>query len=263
MTLPFYKYQGAGNDFICCDDRAGDLRSRMDRATVARLCDRHFGIGADGLMLLRSTDGPLDFEMVYFNADGRQSTLCGNGGRCIARFAARLGIGKGKQYHFRAIDGNHHAELLDDHVALSMHDVETVTAQGTDLIVDTGSPHYLQFHDTLAAVDVVTQGRAIRYREPFLADGINVNFVAPDGDGLSLVTYERGVEDETLACGTGVTAAVIGHLHRTAVPDGPFEVAVRAKGGNLSVRGKREGDAYRGLWLIGPAEEVFSGHIHL
>ncbi|MCP9237780.1 diaminopimelate epimerase [Lewinella sp. JB7] len=264
MVLTFEKYQGAGNDFILLDDRGTDLVDRLDRPAIARLCDRHFGIGADGLMLLRDAPAPYDFEMVYYNADGGVSTMCGNGGRCIIRFAADLGIQR-DVYHFLAVDGPHEGRITPEGtVALGMNDVTEIVHHGDDLVLDTGSPHYLRFVDDLNALDVVAAGRAVRHSPAFAAAGINVNFVRATSGALELATYERGVEDETLACGTGVTAAVIGHLHRDpGTGDGRFRVDVRARGGNLSVSGERRGSRYFSIQLTGPAEHVFNGSISL
>lgn len=264
MTLNFRKYEGAGNDFILLDDRSGALQPLLNRQVIAQLCDRHFGIGADGLMLLATAASPYDFEMVYYNSDGGRSTMCGNGGRCIVRFAADLGIER-VVYRFLAVDGPHEASFTPaGEVALGMKDVTEIRTHGPDLILDTGSPHYLRYTDQLDAVDVVADGRAIRCSSPFAEEGINVNFVEQTVEGLRLATYERGVEDETLACGTGVTAAAIGSLHRHTEPtDGPFRIPVRARGGQLYVSGERRGAQYTRLKLIGPARCVFSGTLIL
>ncbi|NJB85589.1 diaminopimelate epimerase [Lewinella marina] len=264
MDLTFYKYHGAGNDFILLDDRAGKLADRLSPTHVARLCDRHFGVGADGLMLLRPAPPEFDFEMVYFNADGSGSTLCGNGGRCIVRFAADLGIER-DIYRFLASDGPHEATLTPaGDIALGMADVETIREVGADYEIDTGSPHYLRFVENLDTVDVVAEGRALRQSPPYRDKGINVNFVRQRPDGLDIATYERGVEDETLACGTGVTAAAIGSLmRRPNIPDGPFLVPVQARGGSLSVSGEKQNGRFTNLQLIGPATFVFTGTISL
>jgi diaminopimelate epimerase len=264
MRINFHKYQGAGNDFILCDDRDDTILPQLDRDTIARLCDRHFGIGADGLMLLRTAAAPHDFEMVYYNSDGGGNTLCGNGGRCIVRFAADLGMERGV-YRFLASDGPHEATLTPSgEVALSMNEVSDIQQHGDDLVLDTGSPHYLRFLPSLEGIDVVDEGRSIRQSAAFAERGINVNFVAPHGDELQLATYERGVEDETLACGTGVTAAAIGALHRGGkITEGPFSIPVQVRGGRLTVTGERFGSRYSALRLIGPAEHVFSGTITL
>ena len=264
MKLPFHKFQGAGNDFILLDDRQGNVLPLLDQDKIARLCDRHFGIGADGLMLLRLAATPYDFEMLYYNSDGRPSSMCGNGGRCIVRFAAELGIER-TIYRFLAVDGPHEATLTPDgQVALGMNDVNHYTRHGEDYVLDTGSPHYLRFVAELEHLEVVNEGRAIRQSAPFAAAGINVNFVRETPAGLELATYERGVENETLACGTGVTAAAIGLLLRSPESqDGPFHIPVRARGGQLYVTGERHGDRFTHLQLVGPAERVFTGHIAL
>ena len=264
MRLPFVKYQGAGNDFILCDDRGGEVQRSLGTERIARLCDRHFGVGADGLMLLRGDGDDVDFEMVYYNSDGRPSTMCGNGGRCIVRYAYDLGIHRNR-YRFRAVDGVHEATLeADRRVALTMGDVTQVTEVDGDYVIDTGSPHYLSFVDKLSVVDVKQRGREIRRSAPFADGGINVNFIEVRKGELSIGTYERGVEDETLACGTGVTAAVIAFIHRVQpTPLGDFRVRVLARGGELTVTGRYDGSAFRQLCLIGGADFVFSGTIDL
>ncbi len=262
MKIEFEKYQGAGNDFIICDDRAEHLASALSPSVIAKLCDRRFGIGADGLMLLTPGGEDHDFRMVYYNADGRQSTMCGNGGRCIVRFARGLGINR-TVYRFMAIDGEHEATIQPDgDVSLGMNPVSRIGAVGHDLELDTGSPHYLRFVPSLSEIDVVGSGRSIRRSPPYDRQGINVNFVEVTADGLEIATYERGVEDETLACGTGVTAAAVGHLYRSETSgDGPFLVQVQAKGGKLSVAGDRRGNTFTNLRLVGPATFVFHGTI--
>lgn len=261
LPLPFHKYHGAGNDFILLDDRAGNLHQRFDQATIAHWCHRRFGIGADGLMLLQSHPD-YDFEMVYYNSDGAPSSMCGNGGRCIVRFAHDLGIVK-DEYSFLAVDGPHRAKLLDNGwVSLEMLDVTDVATPENDVFVlDTGSPHYITFRNDISAIDVYREGRAIRYAPPYAEQGININFVSEGEDGLKIATYERGVEDETLACGTGVTAAAIAAIKRTGAEDGYFNVPVKAKGGDLAVRGRLLSGRFTELWLEGPAVRVFEGEL--
>lgn len=264
MSIDFHKYQGAGNDFILIDDRQHHLQERLSRAIIARFCDRHFGIGADGLMLLR-THPELDFEMVYYNSDGAPSTMCGNGGRCIVRFAESLGI-KREEYHFLAVDGVHRARLLPGGVSLEMQDVDLVREVDTGtFVLDTGSPHYVTFVENCRAVDVARDGRTIRQSSPYRSGGINVNFVEQSTPGhISIATYERGVENETLACGTGVTAAAIAASVRTGLRAGAdFSWAVSAKGGELKVKGHYDGTRFSQLWLEGPATYVFAGKIAL
>jgi diaminopimelate epimerase len=259
MQLDFRKYHGAGNDFILVDDRAGADFPTNDVEWIARLCDRHFGIGADGLILLRNHPA-YDFEMIYFNSDGRPSTMCGNGGRCIVAFARDLGIIRTAECRFLAADGPHGARLLPNgRVALQMTDVAEIETGEDFFFLDTGSPHYVRFVTDLAGVAVVPAARAIRYGDRFRTAGTNVNFVEPLATGLRIATYERGVEDETLACGTGVTAAALAHAARHK-QYGPQAITVQAKGGMLEVRFDYRADAgFQNVWLHGPAEFVFSG----
>jgi diaminopimelate epimerase len=266
VELRFAKYHGAGNDFILVDDRQEDILPQLDRERVAGLCHRHFGIGADGLMLLRPGDGEADFEMVYYNSDGRKSTLCGNGSRCIIRFAADLGIER-DGYTFRAADGIHAGRIAGDTICLGMHDIptESIGRDGDDYLIDTGSPHYITFRDNLKELDVVRAGREIRNGPAYREAGINVNFVRVMGPNqIELLTYERGVENETLACGTGVTAAALAYLTQfQSNKRGDFHVDVRARGGELFVRGGRQEGGFTGIELWGPAERVFEGRLTL
>lgn len=266
--MKFWKYQGAGNDFIMVDQRQKQWLIRADTDTIARLCDRRFGIGADGLILLQNSPG-YDFEMVYFNADGRESSMCGNGGRCIAAFAQHLGIISGYG-RFLAIDGEHEAKIIRSigakgkWVELKMIEVRNVVQDGNTFVLNTGSPHYVRFESRIDDKNMVHEGRAIRYSERFAANGINVNLVSLHGDGLHIRTYERGVEDETLACGTGVTAAAIASSLYRHQNEEDAEVAVKAAGGDLSVRFKRQSDGiFSDIWLCGPAQEVFEGEIDI
>lgn len=260
MRIPFYKYQGTGNDFVIIDQRANSYLQPADQERIAQLCHRRYGIGADGLMLLQELP-EYDFEMIYFNADGRPSSMCGNGGRCISDLAHRLGIFE-QRCRFLAVDGPHEAVIVKPGwVDLKMADVSSVE-QGPDyFFLDTGSPHYVKFTEAVQEVDVVRQGRAIRYGDRFAAAGTNVNFVQMDADGISVATYERGVEDETLSCGTGVTAAAIAYHLRH--PDRPLRVPVRAKGGKLEVRFQPNGQGFTEVWLGGPVELVFEGVVEI
>jgi len=257
-NIPFHKYQGAGNDFVMVDNRSGVFPDAADVALIARLCDRRFGIGADGLILLENAPG-FDFRMVYFNADGRESSMCGNGGRCIVAFANYLGI-IGGQCRFIAIDGPHEARLTaPDWVELKMSDVAAVTQTANgDYVLNTGSPHYVQFVEHLDGLAVAEQGRNIRYSETFRAEGINVNFVESTGAGIAVATYERGVEDETLSCGTGVTAAAIAWYLKNSKAENT-DVPIETKGGALRVRFKPVGSRFEEVWLCGPAVQVFEG----
>jgi diaminopimelate epimerase len=259
MRIRFYKYQGTGNDFVIMDNRSGHLE--LTREQVAFLCHRRFGIGADGLMLLNSHP-QYDFEMKYYNADGGESTMCGNGGRCLVHFAAEMGIVQ-PTYRFIAIDGEHEASIKDDgNVALKMNDVHSVKTEEDHHVLNTGSPHYIQLSGDVMALDVFAQGRAIRYSDEFKAEGINVNFVQKTGDPATIIvrTYERGVEDETYSCGTGVTAAA---LVSSQDQTGHHLVHVKTKGGMLAVEYDKLADSYQNIWLIGPATKVFEGEIDL
>ena len=258
MNIPFYKYQGTGNDFVLIDQRHEIWLSRSDENIIRRLCDRKFGIGADGLILLQEREA-YDFEMVYFNADGRESSMCGNGGRCIAAFARHLGVVNQTAF-FLAIDGDHEAEIrADNRVALRMTAVEKME-QGTDhFILDTGSPHYVIPVEDIHDINVVENGRAIRYSERFKEVGINVNFMEIRSSEIAVATYERGVEDETLSCGTGVTASAISAYVQNRWT-GKQVVDVETKGGRLQVQLEcSAAGTFDPVWLIGPAEMVFEG----
>lgn len=260
MELTFYKYQGTGNDFIIFDNRAESLSSLTEK-TVRRLCDRRFGIGADGVMLLNNKEN-FDFEMIYFNADGKPSTMCGNGGRCMVRFAKDLGIRK-DIYHFLAVDGPHEASIdLDDIIRLKMQDVKDADTHGNYAILDTGSPHYIKYSTNVRDIDVVQKGREIRYSSEFEKEGINVNFVESTGEySIYVRTYERGVEDETLSCGTGVTAAALMSAHHER---GFNQIEVKTNGGHLSVEYNKTGDeSFADIYLCGPATFVFKGVINI
>lgn len=260
MNLQFYKYQGTGNDFVILDNRENEYSS-LSPTQVKFLCDRRFGIGADGLMLL-NVHADYDFEMVYFNADGNPGSMCGNGGRCLVKFASDCGLKK-TTYRFIASDGPHEAEIdLQGIVRLKMKDVEKANDFTDHFILDTGSPHYVQFVQNLQKMNVTEEGRKIRYNEEFAAKGINVNFVeALNNDSIFVRTYERGVENETLSCGTGVTAAALVSAHHE---NGFNEIAVETRGGKLSVEFNLSEDRrYSNIWLCGPAEFVFKGTIEM
>lgn len=262
--MRFYKYHGAGNDFILVDQRSEHPLAKDHTGLIARLCERRFGIGADGLILLQQKPG-FDFEMVYFNADGRESSLCGNGGRCIAAFAQKLGIIREK-CRFWAIDGEHEAVVAPDGqwVDLHMGDVRDMDFDQNACVLNTGSPHYVVFRSMVDKIDVREEGAAIRFNERYRTTGINVNFVQDLGDALLVRTYERGVEDETLACGTGVTAAALAHHREARKPAGLHETTVRARGGVLKVRYTAHADGhFTNVWLCGPARFVFEGVVSL
>jgi len=256
MNIPFYKYHGTGNDFVLIDQRKTQFLNRENTAIIHQICQRHFGVGADGLILLENHP-TLDFEMIYFNSDGNESSMCGNGGRCIVAFAHFLGVFK-ESCQFMAIDGIHDALVKEDWVELKMSDVEQVKQYDSYSFLNTGSPHYVCFLEDLAKVDVVQDGRKIRYSNDFQPGGTNVNFVQKNQNGIEVATYERGVEDETLSCGTGVTAAAIAyHLQHPELT----EIPIDTKGGQLKVRLQREGKTFSNIWLCGPAQQVFKGEI--
>ncbi|HMO60510.1 MAG TPA: diaminopimelate epimerase [Ferruginibacter sp.] len=260
MKITFFKYQGTGNDFIILDNYNQEA-PRLSTKQIKFLCDRHFGIGADGLMYLSKKQG-YDFAMEYYNADGYVSSMCGNGGRCLVKFAYHRGIHRAS-YRFIAIDGEHEAEIeTDGTVSLKMKDVDTVDLHASHAILNTGSPHFVKFADNVQEIDVLATARDIRYSEPFKKEGINVNFVETiDEDSIYMRTYERGVEDETLSCGTGVTAAALLSAHND---NGFNTVNVKTRGGRLSVEFDKVGEKqFKNIWLCGPAEFVFQGEIEL
>ncbi|WP_313373669.1 diaminopimelate epimerase [Chishuiella sp.] len=258
MNLKFYKYQGAGNDFVMIDDRDGQFP--ISTELINKLCDRNFGIGADGLILLQNDENS-DFRMVYFNSDGNESTMCGNGGRCIIRFANDLDVASDKMT-FNAIDGLHHGIVDTDIIRLQMIDVNEVENHDRHFFMNTGSPHHVEFVNDIDHVNVYEKGKEIRYGSPYFEKGTNVNFVEilPD-ETLKIRTYERGVENETLACGTGITAAAISAYVKKVVHK--KEIQVKALGGNLSVNFEENNDNFINVWLNGPAEKVFEGIIEI
>jgi diaminopimelate epimerase len=260
MNIHFFKYQGTGNDFIILDNRNWSYTA-LGMEVIKHLCDRRFGVGADGLMLLNPKTG-YDFEMKYYNADGRESSMCGNGGRCMVKFAYEMGLQKTK-YHFMAADGEHEAEIVEDGtVNLRMGDVHGIRSYHGDFLLNTGSPHYVKLVDDVMDYDVFRKGMDIRYSTEFASEGINVNFVENrEPDEILVRTYERGVEDETFSCGTGVTASALVCYHNE---NGYNDVTVITKGGNLVVKYDRIDDnEVKNIWLCGPAQKVFEGDFYV
>ena len=260
MQLEFYKYQGAGNDFVMIDNRSGFF-PKENTQLVAHLCDRRFGIGGDGLILLEN-DSDTDFKMVYYNSDGNQSSMCGNGGRCLVAFAKDLEVIEDKTT-FIATDGLHHASFEDNGlVSLQMIDVPTIAIKNDHSFLNTGSPHHVQMVEDLEHYNIKEEGAAIRYGELYGAAGSNINFVKKiDDTTFRLRTYERGVEDETLACGTGATAVAIamnatGQTNATAIN-------VNVEGGKLVVSFDKGENGFTNVFLKGPAEFVFKGTIDI
>ncbi len=258
MKLTFYKYQGTGNDFVIIDNRDGSIS--LTKPQVKLLCDRRFGVGADGLMLLNTRDG-YDFEMIYFNADGREASMCGNGGRCLVKFAHDMGIRK-TSYLFLAVDGDHEANIDDKGwVNLKMQNVNEVDHNRGNAVLNTGSPHYIKPVTNVKGLNVYKEGREIRNSREYAKEGINVNFVEQKEDSIAVRTYERGVEDETFSCGTGVTAAALVFAHNAR---GFNRVSVETMGGKLAVEFDKIGDDhFENIWLCGPAEFVFKGEIDI
>lgn len=253
MNLSFYKYQGTGNDFVMIDDRS-EIFPETDLNLIQQLCDRKFGIGADGLILIRNKKF-FDFEMRYFNADGSQS-MCGNGARCAVAFSKFLGI-IGEKTSFLAIDGPHTAEISNGLISLSMGDVSNLAHVGQDFFVDTGSPHHVRFVENVEDYPVVSTGADIRYSKTYEPKGTNVNFVMPIAeDQIYVRTYERGVENETLSCGTGVTACALVYGYQNSLN----EVKIKTLGGNLKVQFEvGVSGSFKNIILIGPADQVFKG----
>lgn len=254
MEFNFIKYQGTGNDFVLIDNRA-EFFPKKDVALIAKICHRRFGVGADGLILLESHMN-LDFKMVYFNSDGNESSMCGNGGRCIVHFANSLEIVEGK-CSFEAVDGMHHASSDKDFVSLQMNDVKNIQVGEDHVFLDTGSPHHVEIVSELETFDVVSEGRKVR-NDIYKKEGSNVNFVKKIEDAVfSVRTYERGVEDETLSCGTGVTAVAIA-MFETGQTESK-KIVLKTLGGDLQVRFTKEDNVYNNIYLEGPAVQVFKG----
>jgi diaminopimelate epimerase len=260
MQLEFYKYQGTGNDFVMIDNRSGFF-PKENVQLLALLCDRRFGIGADGLILLEN-DEATDFRMVYYNSDGNLSSMCGNGGRCLVAFAKELNVIK-NQCTFIATDGLHHASVANDGiVSLQMIDVTNIKKENDYTFMDTGSPHHVQMVDDLEHYNVKENGATLRYGSLYGKVGSNINFVKKiNEDTFSLRTYERGVEDETLACGTGATAVAIA-MNATGQTNAS-SIKLNVKGGKLSVSFDKMGDVFTNVFLIGPAKFVFKGVIEV
>jgi diaminopimelate epimerase len=259
MTLIFYKYQGTGNDFIMINNFDGAW-NELSISTIQQLCDRKFGIGADGLIKINQHP-EFDFEMDYYNADGSKS-FCGNGARCSVAFAQKLGI-ISQETSFLAIDGKHEASLNDAVISLRMNDVSSIQVENSDFILNTGSPHYIRYVSHVKNENMHEIGKNIRYSERFLKEGINVNLVEEvSPKQISVRTYERGVESETLSCGTGVTAAVLATAHKNSYT-GEQKLNVETLGGNLSVSFQFDSNSFTEIYLEGPALFVFKGEVNV
>lgn len=260
MTIHFSKYQGTGNDFVMIDNRNNHFPSENTKL-IEQLCDRRFGIGADGLILLEN-DNSSDFKMVYFNSDGNQSSMCGNGGRCLVAFAKKLEI-ISNETNFIATDGPHFATIdQNGTVSLQMKDVNEVKISDQYIFLNTGSPHHVEIVDDLKNFDVKNTGAEIRYSSLYGKSGSNVNFVHQENpETFSLRTYERGVEDETLSCGTGATAVAIA-MNATGRTVSE-QIKLNVEGGKLEVSFKKENNQYKDVFLKGPATFVFEGKIEV
>lgn len=255
-TIEFFKYQGTGNDFVMIDNR--NLEFPKDKEIIEKLCDRRFGIGGDGLILLEN-DSTSDFHMVYYNSDGKESTMCGNGGRSIVAFANFLDIFEIKTT-FLAIDGLHEAEINNGIVKLKMSDVHSIKEIEGNFELNTGSPHFVKFVEKLKIYKVYENGNEIRNSASYCQEGINVNFVEEISENEIFVrTYERGVEDETFSCGTGATASALVFLKDKDLAS----VKVKVLGGNLKIYAEQEAESFKNIWLEGPAKQVFKGKIAL
>lgn len=259
--IPFFKYHGTGNDFILVDNRTLGWNPSGDE--ISAMCHRHFGIGADGLMLLEDTPG-FGFSMKYFNSDGKESTMCGNGGRCITAFAHRLGI-IGEETVFSAMDGPHAALITEIappvyNIRLKMKDIRKGKNFPDGIWIDSGSPHFVTFPTDPEVTDIIHEGRRLRHDARFGPGGCNVNIVKLLPDGLLVRTYERGVEDETLSCGTGVTASALADAQQKGLHRGRYRISTR--GGLLEVEFRRDGDLFTDVWLSGEATEVYEGRLN-
>ncbi len=258
MIIVFNKYQGTGNDFIIIDNRNGGFDPE-NSALIKKLCDRRFGIGADGLVLIGSSE-QYDFEMKYFNSDGFESTMCGNGGRCSSAYAMRAGIA-GERLSFKTVDGVHKAVADAGLIRLQMNNVNDTRIVSGNNFINTGSPHCIVFQKDIDKLDINAEGKKLRWSNDFAPEGTNVNFVEVMENGIYVRTFERGVEEETLSCGTGVTASAI-----ASVLAGQFDtipVNVKTRGGNLSVSFNIAGNSICDIWLSGPATYVFEGMIEV
>jgi diaminopimelate epimerase len=259
MRQEFFKYQGAGNDFIMIDNRDKKFDS-LNEVLIESLCHRRFGVGSDGLILLENADD-YDFRMVYFNSDGREASMCGNGGRCIVAFARKLGL-IDLRASFIASDGIHEA-IIDENKLVDLHmiDVTEINPLIDGYFLNTGVPHLVHFVEDLHIIDVDIEGRQLRYDARFQPAGTNVDFVKKDGNHLTVYTYERGVEAETLACGTGIVASALSAAYKAGIESGEYQIT--AKGGELRVKFEKQNGYFINIWLKGPAELVYCGVVEI
>ena len=254
MKMTFYKYQGTGNDFVVIDNRNGFF-PKDNHSMIAEICNRKYGIGADGFLLLEN-NSKVDFTMVYYNADGKLGSMCGNGGRCIVHFANFLNI-INENIVFEAIDGLHEASINNAIISLKMNDVASINVNTNSVFLNTGSPHHVEMVEDLKNYNVAENGFLIR-NKTYGKEGSNINFVEKIGTNLFAVrTYERGVEAETLSCGTGVTAVAIALSETNRIDTNNVEL--HTEGGNLLVHFNKLNSTYYDVYLEGPAKQVFKG----
>ncbi|WP_185869253.1 diaminopimelate epimerase [Blattabacterium cuenoti] len=263
MKLNFFKYQGTGNDFILIDSRK--KRIKIEKEHLKKLCDRHFGIGSDGIIFIQN-DYKSDFYMQYYNSDGKESTMCGNGGRCAVFFAMEL-LQK-KKIYFGAIDGYHFGMIKNNHnnfVSISLLDIQKnkIEINSENVFLNTGSPHHILFVKNISKINVFQEGRKIRFQNPYLKQGVNVNFVEVlNKTTLKVRTYERGVENETLSCGTGVVASVIA-AYKTNKIHYAAKILVNTMGGKLWVSFEEKKNEYKNIYLTGSVKFIFKGYIEI
>ena len=265
MKIQFYKYQGTGNDFVMIDNRTGNFNCN-NTEFISSICDRRHGIGCDGLILIEDNND-LDFTMKYFNSDGSELGMCGNGARCVTQFAKKLGIINNSAI-FQASDGAHHAEIIDNnYVRVKMNDIDMSNYDLIDknfdaIYLNNGSPHLVINSNNIDNIEVINEGRKIRYGDKYKDEGVNINFVefTSNSSLCKVRTYERGVEDETLSCGTGAVAVAV-VLNYSKITN-KEEITISMKGGNLKVSFNRVGDNFSNIWLYGAVAEIYKGEIN-
>ncbi len=260
--IPFYKYQATGNDFIIIDNRSNQFQ--FSQTQIENLCNRRFGIGADGFILLENEAG-YDFKMIYYNSDGRESSMCGNGGRCITRFALDIGIPINQEYHFIAIDGSHYASEVEGLIALKMIDVNHWSFEKDSIEIYTGSPHLVKMVSSIPNYkELIENAKSIRYNDKYREQGINVNFYTKNGNEITSCTYERGVEDETYSCGTGAVAIALSDFLFNSENSSKSHRILHTKGGVLKVDFEYSTEkGFQNIYLTGPATMVFEGKFDL
>ncbi len=259
MQIPFYKYHGTGNDFIIID-KIRNKNIVLNENMIKTMCNRKLGIGADGLMTISASDN-CDFKMKYYNSDGNEGSMCGNGGRCIVSYARTHNIINTSETYFEAVDGIHKAFIEKDIVKLKMRDVHKVNEYNDGYFLNTGSPHFVKITDNINAINIEEHGKKLRNDKRFAPEGTNVNFVEINNSGTVCATYERGVEKETLSCGTGVVATAVAlTLNR---PQGEYSSKITTKGGTLKIIFNKHGNNFTDIWLEAETKFVFEGKIDI